>query len=48
MGRETRNFRQTARSNSANSNNKSYAKINRGGVWSKIFSPFKLKKGEIK
>ncbi len=48
MGRETRNFRQTARSQNASSNAQIYAKVNRGGIWSKIISPFKLRKGEIK
>lgn len=47
MGRETKTFRQTKRSGSADYSTKSYAKINRGG-WGKIFNPFKLKKGEIK
>lgn len=48
MGRETRNFRQTARSQSASSNAQAYSQINRGGVWNKIFTKFKLRKGEIK
>lgn len=43
MGRETKTFRQTKRSGSADYSAKSYAKINRAGNW-KIPNP--LKKGE--
>lgn len=48
MGRETRNFRQTKRSGGADYSAKSYSQINRKGSWGKIFTAFKLKKGEIK
>lgn len=48
MGRETKTFRQTRRSGTADHANKSYARINRSGGWGKIFNAFKLKRGEIK
>lgn len=48
MGSNTRNFRQTARSNNASAQASAYSQINRSGVWNKIFSKFKLRKGEIK
>lgn len=48
MGKNTRNFRQTARSNNASAQASTYAKINRSGIWNKIINPFKLRKGEIK
>ncbi len=48
MGRDTKNFRQTGRSRSADANTKSYARINRIGSWGKIFTANKFKKGEIK
>lgn len=48
MGKNTRNFRQTARSNNASAAASTYSQINRSGVWNKIISKFKLRKGEIK
>jgi len=41
MGRETRNFRQTKRASSADSSNKSYARINRQGSFRKFVNVFK-------
>ena len=37
MGRETKNFRQTKRSGSADYSNKAYARTNRAGSWGKKF-----------
>ncbi len=48
MGRETKTFRQTRRSGTADANAKSYARINRIGSWGKLFTANKFKKGEIK
>lgn len=48
MGKNTRNFRQTARSINASAQASTYSQINRSGVWNKIISKFKLRKGEIK
>ena len=48
MGSNTRNFRQSNKSRNASSNASNYSQINRSGVWNKIFSKFKLRKGEIK
>lgn len=44
MGRETKTFRQTRRSGTADHANKSYAKINRLGGW-RIPNP--SKKGKV-
>lgn len=41
MGRETKTFRQTRRSGTADYANKSYARINRSGSWGKLFNVFK-------
>jgi len=48
VGSNTKNYRQSARSNNASAQASAYSQINRSGVWNKIFSKFKLKKGEIK
>lgn len=41
MGRETKNFRQTNKSNKSNASAKNYAQINRAGNWTKIINVFK-------
>jgi len=48
MGSNTRNFRQSPKSMNASNQASAYSQINRSGVWNKIFSKFKLRKGEIK
>lgn len=48
MGRETRNFRQSNKSNNASASASAYSQINRSGIWNKIFTKLKLRKGEIK
>ena len=48
MGQNTRNYRQTAQSRTASNHASAYSQVNRSGVWNKIISKFKLKKGEIK
>ncbi len=40
MGRQTKTFRQTKKSGSADTTNRNYAKINRAGNW-KFFNFFK-------
>lgn len=46
MGRETKTFRQTKRSGSADYSAKSYAKINRRGGWRPYYGTSK-KRGNI-
>ena len=41
MGRQTKNYRQTKRSGSADTSAKNYARINRSGNWGKIINVFK-------
>lgn len=44
MGKNTKNFRQSARSLSGSQNAQAYAKINRSGSWSsKIFNFLKVR-----
>lgn len=46
MGRETRNFRQTARARTGNFQTRNNAGINRTGYWGKIVNVFK-KRGKV-
>lgn len=48
MGKQTKTFRQTNRSSSGDQGAKNYSQVNRAEGWGKIFSAFKLKRGEIK
>lgn len=41
MGRETKNFRQSAKSQSGNQGARDYGKIQRQGGWGRIFNVFK-------
>ncbi len=45
MGRETRNFRQTAKSRSGSEGNRNYSGQNSGRWHTKIIEYFKMKKG---
>ncbi len=48
MGSNTRNFRQSNKSNNASAQASTYSQINRSGIWNKIINKFKLRRGEIK
>ena len=47
MGKQTKNFRQSNKSNFSSQQASTYAKINRFGSWSKIINVFKKKGGQI-
>ncbi len=47
MGRETKTFRQTKKSGSADYANKAYARTNRAGGWGKFVNVFK-KGGKVR
>lgn len=41
MGKETRNFRQSKKSNFSSSQASNYAKVNRSEGWSRVFNIFR-------